>query len=144
MKESHYKRLEHAYLTAAINRQVYPDTSIAVQEGRAEINWKVSPKFFHGMNALHGSVYFKLLDDACFFAVNSVVLDVFVLTVSFEIDFHRPVGPGDVRAEGRLIHASKNLWIARGELTDARGKIAAMGTGRFVKSKIPLIADASA
>jgi acyl-coenzyme A thioesterase PaaI-like protein len=34
----------------------------------------------HSIHAVHGSVYFKALDDAAFFAVNSLVEDVFVLT----------------------------------------------------------------
>ena len=39
----------------------------------------------HAAGAVHGSYYFKVLDDACYFAANSLVSDVFVLTVSFVI-----------------------------------------------------------
>jgi hypothetical protein len=33
----------------------------------------VRPDFFHAAHAVHGSVYFKALDDAAFFAVASLV-----------------------------------------------------------------------
>ena len=51
-----------------------------------EIDLTISDKYFHALNAIHGTVYFKLLYDAAFFAANSVVKDVFVLTSSFNLE----------------------------------------------------------
>jgi acyl-coenzyme A thioesterase PaaI-like protein len=53
-------------------------------------------------------LYFKLLDDAAFFAVNSVVRDVFVLTVSFNIYLTRPVSAGELKASGRAAHGASS------------------------------------
>ncbi len=138
MDQNHYRVLEKAYLTANINRRQYPGSTISISEGATIISWVVSEDFHHGMDALHGSVYFKLLDDACFFAVNSGVPDVFVLTTSFDLDFLRPVQSGELKATGHVIHSSRNLWVARAELVDTKNRVLATGTGRFVKSKIPL------
>lgn len=138
MDQNHYPILENAYLGANINRRRYPGTAISISKGSATISWSVTEDFFHGMEALHGSVYFKLLDDACFFAVNSLVPDVFVLTTSFDVDLLRPVQSGELKATGTVIHSSRNLWVARGQLTDSRNRVLATGTGRFVKSRIPL------
>lgn len=137
MNQSHYRNLERAYLSAPIH-DVYRDTVISISEGKALIEWNVQADFHHGMGALHGSVYFKLLDDACFFAANSLVPEVFVLTTSFDIDFLRPVKHGAVAARSEVIYSSRNLWVARATLTDEKSRVLATGTGRFVKSSLPV------
>ncbi|MFN8583326.1 MAG: hypothetical protein U0163_20415 [Gemmatimonadaceae bacterium] len=76
---THFHRLERMYLAAPINRFFEP--AITISDGRAEVRFTVRPDFHHAAHAMHGSVYFKALDDAAFFAVNSAVTDVFVLTV---------------------------------------------------------------
>jgi acyl-coenzyme A thioesterase PaaI-like protein len=54
----------------------------------------VEEKHCHTAGSLHGSCYFKLLDDAAFFASQARVRDFFVLTSAFNTVFMRPVGPG--------------------------------------------------
>ncbi|WP_222105080.1 hypothetical protein [Denitromonas halophila] len=53
------------YLAAPINAFYGPD--IAVSEGAARVGMTVLPTMFHGAGAAHGSVVFKMLDDAAFF-----------------------------------------------------------------------------
>jgi len=132
----HYKNLEAMYLSANINKWYKP--SISVGKKNASISIEVDAKFFHAANALHGSVYFKLLDDAAFFAANSVVTDVFVLTTQFSIQLFRPVSSGIITAKGILLFESKNLFSAEAKLFDERNHLLATGTGQFVKSKIQL------
>jgi acyl-coenzyme A thioesterase PaaI-like protein len=79
--EEHYRTLEKMYASAPCNGYYAPE--IHVSHGNAEVVIPVQPKFFHAAGATHGSVYFKALDDAAFFAVSSLVTDVFALTVSF-------------------------------------------------------------
>src|SRR5947208_2034742 len=87
--ESHYRRLEALYHAAPINGYYAP--RLAVSEGAARLEIPVKPEFFHAAGAVHGSVYFKALDDAAYFAVNSLVEDVYVLTVSFNTQLLKPV-----------------------------------------------------
>ena len=134
----HFRRLERMYLTAAsINDYFKP--SIAVGDGEAEIRIEVDPKFFHAAGAVHGSVYFKALDDASFFAANSVIEDVFVLTTSFNIQLLRPVTEGILIAKGALVSKTKSLLIADAELRDDRGRLVGRGTGNFMKSRMQLV-----
>lgn len=135
----HFRHLERLYLSAPTNRYYQP--SIHIEEGRAEIEIPVRDEFFHGMKAVHGSVYFKALDDAAYFAVNSLVSDVMVLTVSFTIHFIRPVSKGSIRATGRVVNASKRLWFAESQAVDSRGKVIGTGTGTFMRSEIAVPAD---
>ncbi len=94
--------------------------------------------FFHSAGAVHGAVYFKALDDVTFFAVQSLVEDQFVVTVSFNLYFTRPISSGEIRAHGRVVQSSPRLFIGEGELTDARGREIARGSGSFMPSRIPL------
>jgi uncharacterized protein (TIGR00369 family) len=92
----------------------------------------------HAAGAVHGSAYFKLLDDACFFAVNSLIEDVFVLTTNFNIHLTRPVRGGVMRGTGRVVHRSRRLFLAEGEVSDDEGRMVARGSGNFVRSNIKL------
>ena len=86
----HFQKLERMYLSAPVNNDLYNGITISISNERAELTLPVESKFFHAANAIHGSVYFKMLDDAAFFAVNSIVQDVFVYTVSFNVSYCGP------------------------------------------------------
>jgi uncharacterized protein (TIGR00369 family) len=135
-REEHFRRLERMYAAAPINR-IY-DPALRISEGSAELTIAVKPGFFHAAGAIHGSVYFKALDDAAFFAANSLVDDVFVLTVSFTIYITRPVSVGELRTTGTVVHRSKNLLIAESVAHDSQGRPVARGSGSFMRSQIPL------
>jgi uncharacterized protein (TIGR00369 family) len=134
--EEHFLRLERMYLSAPIND--YYDPTLTVEEGKARLQFDVRPDFFHAANAVHGSVYFKALDDAAYFAVNSLVEDVFVLTVTFNVDLLRPVSSGRLTADGIVLHASPRLYVAESEVRDSHGNVIGLGRGTFLPSSIAL------
>jgi uncharacterized protein (TIGR00369 family) len=134
----HFRRLERMYLSAPVNKEIYKGITLVVSPERAELILQVEPKFFHAANATHGSVYFKMLDDAAFFAVNSVVQETFVYTVSFNIQLLRPVAEGIIKSVGELKFKSTNLFIADSALYDENNKLIGRGSGNFMKSKIAL------
>ena len=90
MKE-HYQKLERMYLVANIQKLMFETTTIKISEGESEVGLTVQEKYHHAGAAMHGAVYFKLLDDAAYFAANSVIEDVFLLTSSFNVNLIRPV-----------------------------------------------------
>jgi uncharacterized protein (TIGR00369 family) len=124
------------YLGAKVNDYFAP--SMQIGEGKAEVSIEVRPDFFHAANAVHGYLYFKVLDDSTFFAVNSLVEEVFVLTVSFNLHFTRPVTEGVMKATAEVVHRSKRLFIAEGVVANSRGREVGRGTGTFMRSDIPL------
>ncbi|KOY85846.1 thioesterase [bacterium 336/3] len=137
--DQHFRKLERMYLLSApINKDVYSGIKLSVSNERGELLLKIEPKFFHAANSLHGSVYFKMLDDAAFFAVNSIVEDVFVYTVSFNIQILRPATEGIIKSIGELKFKSNNLFIADSNLYDENNKLIGRGTGNFMKSRIEL------
>lgn len=96
------------------------------------------PDFYHAADAVHGSVYFKALDDAAFFAVNSLVQEYFVLTTAFNVYLLRPVTEGVLRAEGVVTSTSKNLYVADAVLYVGEHRQVGRGSGTFMRSKIRL------
>lgn len=118
--QEHFTRLQNMYLSGLINRELYDSVQIEVTSEKAEISMQVESKYFHAGNSLHGSVYFKMLDDAAYFAVNSIVQDLFVYTTSFNIQILRPVKVGKIKAVGELKFKSKNLFIADAILYDEK------------------------
>lgn len=132
----HFNKLEKMYGSAPCNEYYSP--SISISEGSAEVTVPIKREFFHPARAIHGSIYFKVLDDAAFFAVNSLVDDVFVLTVSFNVHLIRPVSSGTMRAVGNVVHRSKSLFVATAVAYDETGAEVARGTGNFIRSRIPL------
>jgi uncharacterized protein (TIGR00369 family) len=136
VSETHFQKLTRMYLGAPINRYFTP--RIAISRGQAVVTIPVREEFHHAAAAVHGAVYFKALDDAAFFAANSLVDDVFVLTVAFTVHFTRPVREGTITATGRVVHQSRRMLIADVEAVDSAGRIVARGTGTFMRSEIPL------
>ncbi len=109
-----------------------------ISEGCAEVTIPVRTDLFHAADAVHGAVYFKLLDDAAFFAANSLVDDVFLLTVSFNVYLTRPVSAGVMKATGRVVHRSRRLLIAEAEVVDSDGRQLGRGSGTFMRSDTAL------
>lgn len=128
----HYARLERLYHAAACNQSLAPE--MRIDDGRARVRIAVTPDMLHTMNGVHGAFYFKALDDAAFFAANSVVTDVFVLTVSFTVQFLRPVSEGALIAEGRLVKTG-SLLFADSVLKDTDERQLARGAGVFARSR---------
>ena len=132
----HYRKLERMYQAAPINEYFRPQLTVGAET--AEVRIPVREAFFHTGGAMHGSVYFKAMDDAAFFAANSIVEDVFVLTARFEIQFLAPVRGGEVRAVGRVREKTDRRIVATAELFDKTDTLVGRGEGSFARSKISL------
>ena len=132
----HYRKLERMYLSAPINDFHQP--AIEIERGRAVITNPVREALFHAAGAVHGSFYFKVLDDAAWFAVNSLVTDVFVLTTTFTTYLTRPVTSGTLTAIGEVVSEGGTQWLAQAVVYDDEGREVGRGSGMFVKSRSPL------
>ena len=135
--KNHYDHLEHIYSIAPIH-DFYSGIELKVQDGSTKITLEIEEKYFHAGKSTHGSVYFKLLDDAAYFAAQSKITDKFILTSSFNIQLFRPVINGKIEAIGTVDLMSKNVFTASSKLYDENGKLIAQGTGQFMKSPIDL------
>lgn len=134
---AHFRALENLYASAPINA-LFESTMEICEPGRARISFNAGEKFFHAAGATHGTLYFKMLDDAAFYAANSLVSDRFLLTTGFNLHFTKPVRAGRVIAEGRWISGKRRVFIAEAHLVDEEGEEIGRGTGTFMRSHIAL------
>ncbi len=135
--QSHYKALERLYSSAPIN-QTFKSTLEIVERGRSKLTFTVDRSVFHAAGAAHGTIYFKMLDDAAFYAANTLATDRFLLTTSFNLHFTKPVREGTVIAEGRWVSGKRRVFVAESRLIDEQGDEIGRGTGTFMRSRIAL------
>jgi len=133
---THWRCLERMFAGAAINAEFTP--ALVVDDGTATVRQTIRDAQHHAGHAAHGAVLFKMLDDAAYFAAASTVREVFLVTVSFNTVFLRPVAEGEITATGVLVHRSRNLLVAEAALRDARDRLIATATGTFQRSAMPL------
>jgi uncharacterized protein (TIGR00369 family) len=133
---THFTKLENMMHSAPMMKLT--GARACIKKGKAEITLPVRRKFFHAAGALHGSLYFLALDNAAFFAVNSLVEDVFVLTASLTTYLTRPVTEGTLKAVGKVVSRGRTQFIAESVLYDAEGREVGRANGIFVKSRTPL------
>ncbi len=133
----HFKRLENMYQAAPLNDFYLP--VMKVSEGHAEISIDLNPKMFHAGQAVHGSVYFKMLDDAAFFAANSLEPEFFVLTTSFTTYLTKPISSGTMKAVGKIANFNRTQFIAEAVVYNSRNQEVGRGNGIFVRSNKKLM-----
>ncbi len=133
----HWRALESLYASAPINR-LFASALQVTGEGAARIVFDVDETCFHAAGAAHGTIYFKMLDDAAFYAANTLITDRFLLTTAFNLHFTKPVRTGRVIAEGRWVSGRKRVLVAESRLVDAEGEEIGRGTGTFMRSRIAL------
>lgn len=113
---------------------------VKIEKGKAAITLPIREDFYHAAGAMHGALYFLALDNAAFFAANSLVEDVFVLTTSFTTYITRPVSEGIVTAYGKVVNQNRSQFICESVLYNNKNKEIARASGIFVRSKTPLSA----
>ena len=133
----HYRALEALYASAPVNA-LFSSRLEIVSEGHSRIRFRVDERFHHAAAAAHGTIYFKMLDDAAFYAANSLVSDRFLLTTAFNLHFSKPMSAGPARAEGRWISGKRRVFVAEARIVDGSGEECARGTGTFLRSHIAL------
>ncbi len=133
----HWRALESLYASAPINRLFRSELAIT-GEGLSRITFDVDQSWFHAAGAAHGTIYFKMLDDAAFYAANTLVTDRFLLTTSFNLHFARPIRGGRIYAEGRWISGRRRVLVAEARLIDDEEEEIGRGTGTFMRSHIAL------
>jgi len=133
----HWRALEGLYASAPING-LFKSALRIVGEGQSRITFAVDESCYHAAGAAHGTIYFKMLDDAAFYAANTLITDRFLLTTSFNLHFTKPVRQGEVVAEGRWISGRRRVLVAESRLVDTEGEEIGRGTGTFMRSHIPL------
>jgi uncharacterized protein (TIGR00369 family) len=134
---AHFRALESLYAAAPIN-QLFTSRLDIPESGVARIHFDIDERYYHAGGAVHGTSYFKMLDDAAFYACNSLVSDRFLLTTAFNLLFTRPLKAGPVIAEGKWVSGQRRVFVGEARLIDEHGEEVSRGTGTFMRSSIAL------
>src|SRR3546814_11644200 len=116
----HFRALERLYLSAPIN-QFFPSRLVIDEAGHSRIEFSLDENFYHAAGAVHGTSYFKMLDDAAFSAANSLVSDRFLLTTAFNLLFTKPLHKGPVVAAGRGNSCKRRVYVSAARSLPAAG-----------------------
>ena len=144
----HWRRCAKMYRFAPVNAADRFASRVRVGHKRARVTMPAKPSYCHAALALHGLNYFKMLDDACFFAAQSMNHQHFCVTTSFTTYITRPVvvaGEGDVpllTSTGTVTSASKSLILAEAVMLLPDGTEVGRGSGTFMphpKLKLPKV-----
>ncbi len=135
MQEQHFKKLENMYHAAPFQELI--KSKLKISEGEAELEMEIDPILHHAADAIHGFVYFKMMDDVAIFAANSLEKEFFLLTSSFNLYFLRPVQSGKIRGVGKVVSRTKTQYIAEAVIYNDENKEIGRGSGIFAISQKP-------
>jgi uncharacterized protein (TIGR00369 family) len=104
---------------------------VEAEPGRVVFQGTPQPRHYNPIGSVHGGFHATLLDSCVACAVHST-LDAGqgYTTLELKINFVRALTDqvGPVRAEGKIIHAGKQVRTAEGRLTDRQGRLYAHAT----------------
>ena len=135
MQEEHFKKLENMYHAAPFQELI--KSKLKISEGEAELEMEIDPILHHAAHAIHGFVYFKMMDDVAIFSANSMEKEFFLLTSSFNLYFLRPVQSGKIRGVGKVVSRTKSQYIAEAVIYNDEDKEIGRGSGAFAISRKP-------
>ena len=102
-----------------------------VGEGWVVFEGRPGPQHYNPIGTVHGGYAATLLDSCMGCAVHtSLKAGIGYTTIDLNITYLRAMTDktGPVRARGEVISSGRRIATARGELTDATGKVIATGT----------------
>jgi uncharacterized protein (TIGR00369 family) len=113
---------------------------LEIEPGRVKARYQASEQFLNPQGVVQGGFVAAMLDDVMGPAAFSLLDEgQFTPTLEFKISFMRPVKPGPVIGEGRVIDRTKSTVFMEGELRDESGALLARGsaTARIVNADLP-------
>ena len=134
IRDAHFRALEAMYLSAPINQFYRP--RIVISKEQVEID--IDQRFFHAAEAVHGSVYFKLLDDVAGLAANVLEREVFAVTASFTTHMTRPVSGPLMRSVGRVVDQTRSQFLVESIVYDHNQRSVGRGNGVFMRGSVRL------
>jgi uncharacterized protein (TIGR00369 family) len=103
----------------------------SVEVGRVVFALEAAEFHYNPIGSVHGGIYATLLDSALGCAVHSTLpAGVAYTSLDLSVKFLRRLSAdsGTIRATGFVVHAGSRTALARAELTDGAGRLAAEAT----------------
>jgi molybdopterin converting factor subunit 1 len=113
---------------------------LLAEPGHVQMEFTASEQFLNPAGVVQGGFITAMLDDTMGpAAVAQLGVGYFAPTLELKVSFLRPVGPGRLVADGRVVHMGKSIAFLEGSLVDEEGNVVATATAtaRVVKLKPP-------
>jgi uncharacterized protein (TIGR00369 family) len=104
---------------------------LEVEDGSVVFSAVPEEKHYNPRGTVHGAFTAAVLDSAMGLAVfTKLPAGTGQTTIEFKLNFIRPMSArtGEVRGEGRVVHAGRTIATAEGRLLDRQGKVIAHGS----------------
>ncbi len=147
--EARLKHMDGLTFMRAIRDRELPPPPIAtlmkfdvveIEEGRAVFAATPDGRVYNPLGTVHGGYVCTLLDSCMGCAVHSTLkAGQGYTSVELKVNFVRPLSEatGEVRAEGRVLSAGRQIATAEGRLVDGRGRLLAHGTTTCLVFPLP-------
>ena len=84
----------------------------------------------------HGGILAALVDLAADWAL-AYRLGRAQPTIDMRVDYHRPAGPGNLLAKGRVIRCGRQFSVCEAQILDVNGEMVASGRGTYLTAPAP-------
>lgn len=104
---------------------------VEVSEGRAVFQGLPGPRHFNPLGSIHGGWAATVLDSALGCCIHTLLArGEGYSTVEMKVNYLRPISEktGIVTCEGKIVSKGRTLAVSEARLTDANGKLLAIGT----------------
>jgi molybdopterin converting factor subunit 1 len=109
---------------------------LSAEPGHVRMEFTASEQFLNPAGVVQGGFITAMLDDTMGpAAVAQLGPGYFAPTLELKVSFLRPVGPGTLVADGRVVHVGRSIAFLEGSLADEEGNVVATATAtaRVVK-----------
>jgi molybdopterin converting factor subunit 1 len=109
---------------------------LSAEPGHVRMEFTATEQFLNPAGVVQGGFITAMLDDTMGpAAVAQLGPGHFAPTLELKVSFLRPVGPGRLVADGRVVHMGKSVAFLEGSLADEEGNVVATATAtaRVVK-----------
>src|SRR5687767_8430693 len=109
---------------------------LSAEPGHVRMEFTASEQFLNPAGVVQGGFITAMLDDTMGpAAVAQLGPGYFAPTLELKVSFLRPVGPGRLVADGRVVHLGRSIAFLQGTLEDDEGNLVATATAtaRVVK-----------
>jgi molybdopterin converting factor subunit 1 len=113
---------------------------LSAEPGHVRMEFTASEQFLNPAGVVQGGFITAMLDDTMGpAAVAQLGPGYFAPTLELKVSFLRPVGPGRLVADGRVVHMGRSVAFLEGSLADEEGNVVATATAtaRIVKLERP-------
>tara|TARA_Y100001970_G_scaffold263886_1_gene349844 strand:- start:126 stop:548 length:423 start_codon:yes stop_codon:yes gene_type:complete len=120
-----------------INHPMHKNLNMSVHFGKesAAVSMTIHESILNLVGTLHGAIYFKLIDDSCFFAALSAKESHFVATSNMTIHYVKPASEGNLVAKANIITKRNRMYLCKSTIMNDKEDILAYGSGSFIEPK---------